>query len=239
MPATRWHMSDQSIESYIESNNPDILIHMNYITRVFSDNSIENRSIERESLQRYCKLANKLGTKNILIHLPYTINEMNNIEKGIKVLSDELKSMTVHLEIPAWSSDMLKNYKFSEYLSRITELLQATELDWYLVPDTAHLHSIGMDVPDMIEFIKKYDAKIKYIHLNGNSNPKYKMDKHVPIFSSENKIKDHSLLSKFIASTSKICIAEITKISATWDEWISYAETYDFNLVEFNETYSY
>jgi len=251
LPSTVRHLSENTIKSYPKVDNPNLLIHMNYITRVYNDNAIENRSIERFSLKSYKLLADILNTKDILIHLPYTEKEIVNLEYGIKIIKDELlnKNINVHFEIPAWSKGMfIKNrinqhsaspycyMALTKHIDEVFSLLKDTNS--YLVPDTAHLHSNGLDAKDMIELIKKYDDKIKYIHLNGNSVTRFKMDNHTPMFSVNNRIVNHELLSSEVAKMGKICIAEITKETSDWKSWVNYTQKYNFKLVDFNEYYT-
>lgn len=73
LPATQHILLDRYIEPYPTSSNPQIILHMNYITRCFNPVAIMNDSPVRMSLRQYVKLANKLGTKNILIQMPATL----------------------------------------------------------------------------------------------------------------------------------------------------------------------
>lgn len=251
MPSTRNYLSDKSIDSYPNCKNENIIIHMNYITKIFRKDSIELNSSERKSLQQYVKLAKKLGTKNILIHMPYSVDEMYNIGDGFKIIYDELlkKDITVHLEITAWTKDLMNNMKIhdsnpkeyiSNYLTKIINYMNIFPSDkFYVVIDTAHLFADGCEVDDMIYIINKFKNKIKYIHLNGNINPKFTSDSHVPLFGSKNKIKNWEKLSKFCASLNIICIAEITKFGTDWKEWEKYAGENGFKLVSFNDKYSF
>lgn len=251
MPSTRNFLSDKSINSYVNCKNENIILHMNYITRIFRKDAIENCSTERKSLIQYAKLAKKLGTKNILIHMPNTIEEVENIGSGFKIMYDELLSrgITVHLEIAAWSKSLMEKMKIfdgdpKEYVSDfITKVVEYMNLfppnSFYIVFDTAHMYSNGCEVDDMIFIMKKFKNMIKYIHLNGNINCKFTSDSHTPFFTSKNRIKNWEKLSKFCASLNVICIAEITKIGALWENWEKYANDNGFKLVEYNKNYSY
>lgn len=252
MPSTQNFLFDKSINTYLDGSNDGIILHMNYITHVFSSNSIENDSTVRQSLRQYVKLAQKLGTKNILIHGPYTNNEWQNLSFGMKVIYDEIidKGMVLHLEIPSWSSDFIHKMNpnlnedpkvyLIEYFGEIFKYLSAfPKGSYYIVPDTAHMFANGCATFDDFAFIlNKIKSNIKYIHLNGNVNYMFKSDKHCPMFMEDNKIKCWKELSKFCADMGVICIAEVTKVGSTWDEWTKYANEFGFNLVEFNEKYS-
>ena len=251
MPSTRNYLSDISINSYPTCKNEKIIIHMNYITRIFRKDAIESNSPERESLRQYVKLANKLGTRNILIHMPSSKDEMENIGIGFKIIYDELlkKDIVVHLEITAWTKNLMDEMKIydgdsKEYVSNyLTKMINYMNIfpanKFYIVIDTAHLYSNGCEADDMIYLIKKFKDKIKYIHLNGNINPKFTSDSHVPIFTKKNRINDWEKLSKFCSSLDVICIAEITKYGVEWKEWEQYANDTGFKLVKFNEKYSF
>lgn len=250
MPSTRTVLSDKSINSYPKCNNENILIHMNYITKVFKNEAIENNSFERISLRQHVKLARKLGTKNILIHMPSNENELNNLGVGFKVMYDELISngMIVHLEIASWSKQLIskltKDTQPKEYVTNfITKILSFMNTfaynDFHIVIDTAHLHANGCDEDDMEYIIMKFKDKIKYIHFNGNINNKFTCDSHTAMFANNNKIKNWQKLSEFCAKLNKICIAEITKTGSEWNEWVNYANEYGFKLVEYNNKYSF
>ena len=251
MPTTRNFLSDKAIDSYPECNNENIILHMNYITRIFKKDAIENNSSERFSLTQYAKLAKKLGTKNILIHMPSNIEEMENIGSGFKIIYDELLSrdIIVHLEIASWCKALIsqmdiidKNPK--EYISSfITKIIEYMNLfpdgSFYIVFDTAHMYANGCEVDDMIFIMNKFKNHIKFIHLNGNVNSKFTSDSHTPMFSKNNKIKEWEQLSKFCASLNAICIAEVTKFGAKWESWEEYATNNGFKLVKFNKNYSF
>lgn len=251
MPSTRNYLSDKTINSYPSCKNEHILIHMNYITRIFRKDAIELNSPERKSLQQYVKLAKKLGTKNILIHMPSSKDEMYNLANGFKIIYDELlkKDMIVHLEITAWCKNLMEEMNIykgdsKEYVSNfITKIINYMNIfpsgKFYLVFDTAHLYSDGCEVDDMIYIMNKFKDMIKYVHLNGNINSKFTSDSHTPIFGSKNKIKNWEKLSKFCASLNVVCIAEITKYGTNWKNWEEFAKNNGFKLVTFNDKYSY
>lgn len=249
MPATQNILSDNAINSYIPSKNPDILLHMNYITHPFSENSIENDSSVRQSLRQYVKLANKLGSKNILIHGPYTPKEWMNLAYGMKVIYDEIikAGMIFHLEMPAWSSDFVrqmcngdvKTYMTTYFTRMLKYLSTFPKGSAYIVPDTAHMFANGCGaIEDFSYIMNKFRPYIRYIHLNGNVNPMFKSDKHCPLFVEGNRIQCWRELSQYCADLGVICVAEITKIGSTWENWKAYAEEFGFELVEFCPKYS-
>ena len=251
MPTTQNYLTTKAINNYVECHNPGIILHMNYITKIFKKEAIEHGSNERLSLSRYATLAKKLGTKNILIHLPFSENELEHLGIGFKIMKDELidKGITVHLEITAWCKSLLQSLKAQQYDPKeqvsnfitnvITYMNAFPPESFYIVFDTAHMFSNGCEVDDMIYIMNKFRDKIRYIHLNGNLNPKYTSDAHAPLFSSKSKITNWEKLAKYCASLGVICIAEVTKINAEWKDWERFAATNGFKLVGFNEMYSY
>lgn len=250
MPATQNYLFDKSINSYPEGNNPNLVLHMNYITRIFSPDAIENDSSARRSLRQYVKLAKKLGTKDILIHAPYTSSEWASLPLGMKVMYDEIikEGMKLHLEMPAWSSEFISKFtngeETREYLLRyFTEIFKYFSSfpkgSYYIVPDTAHMFANGCELIEDYEFIfNKFKDFIKYIHLNGNVNYMFKSDKHCPMYNPDNKIKCWKELSMLCSEMNVICIAEVTKIYGTREGWEQYAKEFGFKLVPDNDKYS-
>lgn len=247
MPSTQTMLYDRNIDNYEESKNNSILIHMNYITRPFSERSIEANSLERKSLQQYVKLANKLGTRNILIHGPSNVKEYENLIIGMKVIKDEIidKNMIIHIEIPSWTNELVtyfknKNADFSaNVLTYVDSVMIAMssfpDESYYLVPDTAHMYANGCkELSDFTNVLDKYSTKIQYIHLNGNIQQMFKSDIHCPMFSKNNKIECVDELSQYCADMDVICIAENTKNKSNYDEWSAYANKHAFKLVEYN-----
>ena len=251
MPSTRNILSDKTISAYPKCSNDKIIIHMNYITRVFKKDALENDSSERYSLRQHVKLANKLGTKNILIHMPSNENELSNLGVGFKVMYDELvaKGLIVHLEIASWSKSLMNTLEIQKsdpkeyvtnFITKVVGYMNAFPPNaFYIVMDTAHLFANGCEVDDTIYIMNKFKDRCKYMHLNGNVNGKFTTDSHTPMFASNNKIKDWDKLYKFCASLNIVCIAEVTKYGAKWDEWEKYARDNRFVLVKHNEDYSY
>lgn len=259
MPATQNMLSDKTILSYPVGHNPSLLLHMNYITRIFSDKAIINDSTARFSLRQYVKLAKRLGTKNILIHLPYTATEWSNIEFGLQLIKDEIidNDCIAHLEIPAWSKDLFalfdipiyKNKEkanpvdyISDYFDVVLEYCNEFPPDSYkLVPDTAHMWSNGCTTFEHFkQLLIKYSPYIEYVHLNGNINPPFKMDSHVPIFDdgTYNKITCSKEIVELVAEMNVICVAEVTNYTLEWNQWKDCAKDYDLDIVEYNSMYA-
>ena len=252
MPATTNYLFDGSINKYIGCNNPKILLHMNYITRVFGEESIANMSKVRSSLKQYRKLGEKLGTKNILIHAPYTVKEWENLKNGMQVIAEEIahQGFVAHIEVPAWSKDMqefmnqdLKQDPKIYLVTYIDEILKYESLfpnhSLKLVMDTAHLFANGCKSKEDFEFLfDKYRPWMEYVHLNGNKNAIFKTDAHVPIYNAESKLRCWQDVAK-LCSTGFICIAEVTKVGSTWKKWEDFATEFGYKLVKKNDEYMY
>ena len=172
---------------------------------------------------------------------------------GLNVINNEIvkQGFMIHLEIPSFSSDLMKQFMkpsnestyehpLMEYLSHfIDEAKKLMNDKIKFVPDTAHMFANGCDsISDFKQIFEKYDDIIEYVHLNGNINYMHKMDKHCPIFSEYNRIKCWEDLSKYISTRGKICISEITKITSDWEHWEQFANEYGFKLNTFNEKYT-
>jgi hypothetical protein len=241
MPATVNSITNNSINQYVGIDNQNILIHLSYTIRPFNP-----LSYQELALDIYGKLASKINTKHILIHLPESKNEFINLSAGMEVIYKELimKGFIIHLEIPAWSKSLHgyfieKETMMLDYLDPILDIIDLLPKDsCYICFDTAHLHSIGLEADEMIKLIDKNKRYVKFIHFNGNSELKHTNDKHCPIFFPQNRIKGWKELSKYLGESSFICIAENTKVNAKYSEWETFAKEFSFNIVPFNESLS-
>ena len=222
MPGTIRHIRASDFPKF---TNPNILVHLNYITRPFSKLAIEKGSMTRYGLKCY----KELSIKDILVHGPASEEEWDNLGTGFKVLKDEIGEY-IHFEIPTFTGTFKsQSPPIITYLDTLLEYSPEA----FLIPDTAHLYANGVDGEEMIEIIEKYKDRIKYIHFNGNLSPMGKQDRHTPMFYDNNKIKEISKLSKYIASLNKICIVE-NRVGEDWDKWVDYSVEYGFKLVEYN-----
>lgn len=254
MPNTTNYINDSDIANYKNAgiSNPNILIHMNYITRMFSTKSIENDSKTRWALRQYAKLADAIGTTNILIHMPKSSQEWHNFDAGFKVIYDELlsKGFSVHFEIVAWTKEFInvmqatKENCYALILNQYTSLFKLADEfkvsdQVFVVIDTAHAYADGCDAQTIVKLINDYAAKMKYVHLNGNCRPQFTSDSHVPMFSPENKIIDCDIISETVAKMNElICVCEITKEVSDESKWNEYAATFGFKLVPKNKAAS-
>ncbi len=245
MPSTRTHLSDATIASYPVSNNENLLIHMNYITRPFGDNAIESDSRVRYSFRQYCKLIKRLNTKDLLIHMPCSLSELRNLNEGLMIIYDELckNGVHVHLEIAPWNQEIIKHFNLTRensldvmrnFINQILDACAQFGDCFSIVLDTAHLFANGCDVEKQLTLFREYREHMKYAHLNGNINRMFTSDSHVPIWHDSNKIKDWELLSSELSKLNLICIAEITKLGRNYDDWEDYALGYGFDIVPFH-----
>lgn len=104
MPGGRSALTSADVERFIETNNPDILIHSSYITRPFG----KAGPITEMNLENYVELGKRLGTKDILIHMPTSKQEYDQFQRGLDMLVDLVikKGFNVHLEITAFAKDL-------------------------------------------------------------------------------------------------------------------------------------
>jgi endonuclease IV len=234
MPSTVKFITQNTLDEYTKAkiNNPLILIHMNYICRVFSSDTIKPDSLSRRVLRVYKSLAESIQTKNILIHLPFSLSEYNHLQSGFEVIQTELgDDINVHLEMPAWCKT-LRNLPRDDYFNEIDKFMKP---NYNYVFDTAHLFANRYTTKEIINLFEKYETK--YCHLNGNLNPRYHNDKHIAIFNEMNKMPDWKEICKYISETKIICIAEISKQGQKWEEWEQFSKDIGFDLVPYNKAF--
>lgn len=247
LPGGRTSLTTKAVDEFVEMKNENILIHANYTTRPFN---LEISPITRLNISNYVKLCGKLGTKNILIHLPANVNEYENFGIGIQFIIENIISHNCfcHLEIAPLSKDLQKHLKITkensinkyiEYIDYLLSIIpEKYRKSFYLVPDTAHLFANGFDGLDTIEFIEKYRKLIRYIHFNGNKNYQFTRDQHIPIFESGNKIKNIDELTSYISKLNVILVAEDSTEKTSYDKWKNFCSKFKLKIVEFNSLYS-
>ena len=104
MPGGRSALTSADVEKFIETKNPDILIHSSYITRPFG----KSGPVTEMNLENYVELGKRLGTKDILMHMPTSKQEYENFQRGLSLLIDLVikKGFNIHLEITAFAKDL-------------------------------------------------------------------------------------------------------------------------------------
>jgi endonuclease IV len=236
MPSTTHTLSEKILEEYKQANknNPDILIHINYICKIFSSSAVPENSLARLVIKQYKQLADSLNTKRLLFHLPSTANEMDNINIGFSILSEELDDYKIYLEMPSWTSLLRKMTNKETYFREIEKYYNPKNQQILL--DTAHLFSNGYTNSEMINFFEKYPCD--YCHLNGNKNSVGTTDSHVAIYSPNSKWIYYDEVCKYLANSKRICVVEMTKKEFDWKDWEDFAKQFKFNIVPFNKAYS-
>lgn len=247
MPGGRSKLSSRLISQFPECQNKDIIIHASYITRPFSEVST---FISRENLKHYLHLCERLGTKNMLIHLPTNVKEFSNFSLGlemiIKILS--INNIICHFEIAPLSKE-LRDYleinkenaydKIIEFVEKLfSQIPEKFKTYFKFVPDTAHLFANGVSGENIINFIDKFKSKINYIHLNGCKSAQFAPDKHTPIYKS-NKIENVDEIMKYLVKNKFILITENSTEKGTREEWVKFCEKYKIEIVKPNDVYMY
>lgn len=252
MPQTTQYLTDKHIinypscEQYEYSNS---VIHVSYITQPWRCMLDETRFEKFKFLMlNYIKLCRRLKFKRLLIHLPSTITELNNLAEGMNILIkifNKVKDIILVLEIPSFKSGF--KCDINKYLSNIVinYFNKFINNNVELCFDTAHIFANGVDCEDMIKLFdypiiidEKQTKLINYcsiIHLNGNINMMYKPDTHCPIFDHKNKMSNIDILMKYLADKNKILIAENTKHHIDYNQWEQFAKQYNINIVSFHE----
>lgn len=242
MPGGRSKLSAKLISQFPECQNENVLIHVSYITRPFSDASI---FITRENLKHYAALCERLGTKDILIHLPTNVKEYSRFGIGLELILDTITShkITCNFEIAVFTRElreyleMTKENAFEKVDTFVSEIFEQIPKDskhfFRFTPDTAHLFANGIAGKDMIKFIDKYKSKTRFLHLNGVKSPMFSPDKHIPIYKS-NKIENVNELMKYLKETSFTLITENSTEKGKYEEWASFAKKYSIPIVKNN-----
>ena len=247
MPGGRSSLSSKLIEEFKPMENSNILIHSSYITRPFSS---EISNITRINLRNYSTLAHKLGTKDILVHMPSSVMELTNFVNGLECINKEVvdNGCICHLETNPLSKDLFqymeitkKNAydKYDEYVEALwTSIPKKYQSHYRIVVDTAHLHANGLSTEDMLKFMTKWRKHIKYLHFNGNANAIFTRDLHVPMYMERNKLTDTDALAKYLVDEDLIGIAEDSTVKGSYDDWNKYCKKHGLKLVPKSDLFS-
>ena len=247
LPGGRSSFQAKDVATFIESDNPNVLIHASYITRPFKED-ISN--VTRINLRNYVALAKRIGTRDILIHMPSNVLEYEEYAFGIdSIIEFIIKNDCVcHLETNPISKELQTYLEmnrsnavsiYNNYTDALLDIIPERYADkFFICVDTAHLFANGFNTESMIKYIKKYKHMIKYIHFNGNMNAMFTKDKHVPMYRSDNRIDDVDALTKYCVKTKKILIAEDSTEKGSYDDWVKFCDEYKISIVKFNEVYS-
>ena len=133
------------------------------------------------------------------------------------------KVLQICIEMPAFCQSMYsKTYDFvginknNVYDFTLSYFNQVIKFGFDIVIDTAHLYSNGLSTQEMISICDIFRDNYKYIHLNGNSKPQFKKDKHTTLTPCDgyeaNLIPESDALLKKMTELmnvyNKICISE-------------------------------
>lgn len=245
MPQTTKIPTNENINSFPSCSTwSESVIHTSYITRPFNNIFNEQGKINSciYNIEQYIKLCKRIKYKRLLIHLPGTQKEINEIGNGFGLLKDifnkeENKDIILVLEIPAFKSGYKNDvYEyFRMIIKNYFKLFKYNNIE--LCFDTAHLYSNGLDGRDMIAL---FDAKISHkrlidycqiIHFNGNCKQKYTSDEHVQIFDKNNKIEYSAELTKYLQDKNKILISENTTKRSDYNKWLEFSKANKMNIV--------
>lgn len=248
MPQTTQYITDKHIDNFPMCSTcklSNAVIHTSYITQPWRATLDETRFKKFTYLMsNYVKLCRRLYYKRLLIHLPSTLTELNNLSDGMNVLAkmfNQVEDVVLVLEIPAFKSGF--KCDVSKYLLNVIvnyfDKFKYKNVE--LCIDTAHIFANGIDCKEMVNLFEtpiKSTKLIDYcniIHLNGNMNPMYKADIHCPIFDERNKMTNIDILMRYISDKNKILIAENTKQHADYTKWEQFAKQYNINIVPYDE----
>lgn len=248
MPGGRSTLTTDELTTFLPSSDPNILIHASYITRPFSASP---KPYTKLNLKNYSLLAKRLGTKNILIHMPSSCEEYEHYTNGIEMICEYICSQDCicHLETNPLTKDLRLELgitktnaveEYEKYIKTLFDLLPDKYCKSFrIVVDTAHLFANGFSGEDIIKFLKKHESKIEFIHLNGNKNAMFTRDNHVPMYDSiANKIDHVDEIMKEISKMKKFLIAEDSTVKGTYEEWKEFCKKYGIKIVEYNKIYS-
>ena len=209
IPNSRSYLYPKTISQYSGGSN-NVVIHVGYPIRPFSDSAMQPDSKIPDQLRLYKQLAIKLNAGYILIHLPTSLTELINFKAGLQLIATHILSNKdfkwngiVLLETPCFTQDLrkyliqkegVKTYEesISTYFSYILPFVAVCKSRVQIILDTAHIFANGCDSLDKyvctVNLCGKYLARV--IHLNGNVNAMYSSDEHIPFFdyTSKNKV---------------------------------------------------
>ena len=232
IPATKGYLNIKNVKSYKKKHNPGIIIHFNYLLRPFTQ-----LTKSHEQLYMYVQLANRLGSKHLLCHLPNTLMEFQNFEKGYHCLIDSIYGELL-LEIPSWQKSLIDTFtgtyreNILKYFQPLLELLKKEDKPVKIILDTAHLYNNGCtsleDFRYTMNILRGFLSD--YIHFNGNQKEPYTNDKHIAFFNQDENhmaknFKDYDLFIKYCIGKFNILICEnnFTRYPIV-QEYFDYAE---------------
>jgi endonuclease IV len=179
-------MDHESIRKYCSKNNVDVWPHGSYLTagiwNVTRDNLDTGKSqAALKSIIDHIDIADKLGSKGVVVHLPR--HNMETIVNTMHILSENIKNddrTAFTIEMPASRPDEKLTYETSDKINLFVKTLMADSeitINWNLCVDTCHLWAGGVNMKKFITWKNTLSRdtrdKIKLIHLNGAEAKNY------------------------------------------------------------------
>lgn len=250
MPQQRKTITASMLEAFPEiKQKRTSCVHTSYVTRPFGEKFLVP-GFQQINIVNYLELAKKIGFSNVLVHGPESMKEWTLLEPSLQILREleqRVKDPTVIIEMPAFKGNFINELKIlmardeSYEKNKQEEITVKDYISYYfdhivshkfeIVLDTAHLHSNGCTVDDMLFLFKRYEKNMKIVHLNGNKNKMYTSDAHCPMFSERNTIKDVDKLMQYLSSTDLILITENATEGAEYKQWQQLAEKYKLKII--------
>lgn len=209
IPNSRSYLNHSIIEKY-SGGSSNCVIHVGYPILPFSSKALDPLSKIPNQLSLYKELAIKLNSKYILIHLPRSLNEFCNFKAGLQLIAKHILSNkitkwngTVLLETCCFTNDLRKylsehsagSYEsvMKVYFDNILPYIEVCKNRVKIILDTAHIYANGCDSFNAymytINLCENHLANV--IHLNGNVNPIFSSDEHIPFIDYTTKNKLH------------------------------------------------
>lgn len=173
-------MDYDAIKKFSEENRIAVWPHGSYLTagiwNVTDDNLDTSKSqAALKSIVDHIDLADKLGSKGVVIHLPR--HNMNTIVDTMRLLSRNIQNdgrTAFTIEMPASKPHDELTYETPDKLNKFTKTLSADKditIDWNLCIDTCHLWAGGINCKQWNRYknvlSKDTRDRIRLIHLNG------------------------------------------------------------------------
>ena len=233
IPYSRTRIIEAEIKCYpIRDKNNGGIVHASYMCHPFGKKfeQFENTSM----LRTYKTLCERIKY-NFLIHGPSNLNEFETYSKGMCIIRDMFKDFPykILIEVPAFNKAF--QISMNDYLAAIIGEFPADRNNFEICIDTAHLFANGCSSDDIIEVCKNFEDVIHTIHLNGNENEQYCTDKHIEIFSPNSKLKNIKNMVQYFKDKNMLMIAELSRGTYGYNDWKTFADSYDIKIVEFSE----
>lgn len=217
----------------------NILLHTGYDVRPWGQEIFSPSSYQLSLINSYITTSEILNVREILIHGPDTLERTEYFTCGLKLLKSLNTSIPFVIEMPAFCQNMFNDKYFKNKNDFIKSYFNTCVNEGFnIVPDTAHLYANGLSTDEIIDILDIFKDNYTFIHLNGNSKPQYKHDKHTtltPLIGYESsKIETPEKLLSYISKLNKICISEQKCNNLKY--FNDLADKYNFKLIDIPET---